>query len=222
MRVCGDAFVYMVEQSSERLLVTSPAAFVEIPAEPTLLRTAGPPLRVPLPLEARPRADFPAFLLMAAAFAGGLALLLFAWLLVASAIAVAPLALVAFGPAGAALGFLGGVFIAGACVYFLDLARQAPALRLTRTTFWDRRQMSAPLSWADVTHAELRRSWLGAHAVLLTLRAPAKVRRNPLRFGALPYLARRRSEELVVPLSFVREGRVVARSMVALAGSAPR
>ena len=196
--------------------------FIEIHGEPSLLRTADIPLvRVPLPLEARPRADFVTFALRAAALVGGLTLLLFAWLLVVAAIAAAPLALVAFGPAGALLGLLGAGLLAGAAIYMRDLARAGPALELGASTFRDRRQMPAPIRWQEVARAAPIKSRFGVAAVRLTLRGPANnVRRNPLRFGASAYFFRQRREEIVVPLAFVHDGSIVARVMQALVARA--
>ena len=190
----------------------SSESFVDVPGDPTMTRTANiPPVRVPLPLEAKMQISFLRFLLYV-----GLGLFGAVLVLVGLVMLIDRSAGLDINIAGALLAFFAPALIVDAFSYFTNLTRPQPHLTVDADGFWDRGATAGPLPWSAVVSAKSLDGKFGHAAVVLQFRRPVEARRRPTRLATLRYLWRRRHDEMVVPVDYFANRKVVARAMLAL------
>lgn len=179
---------------------------MDIPGEPSLTKTTGlPPIRVPLPLEGRLQSGPFWFLVHSLFGLFGLTLLFVVG------------CLMAYGRGDAFTFVIGPVvllpvlaFSMNTISYYRDLTRRRPILLIDERGLWDRRSADQPLLWSDVASAKALRARGEYAAVDLRLRRPFAARRRPRSPATLRYLFRRRADELIVSLEFLRDSRSLA------------
>ncbi len=189
-----------------------PASFIDVPGDPTMTRTANiPPIRVPLPLEAKIRSGFHSFALhVAAAMLSGLTVWLGLWVLFGDGAGLDVRA------AGLFTALLGAAYFINAVSFVIDLTRQQPLLTVDASGFWDRRATAGPIPWSQVESAKSITGLFSHQGAFLKLRRPVEARRRPIRLATFHYLFRRRGNELIVPVNSFSNRDIIVRAMLAL------
>jgi hypothetical protein len=187
------------------------AAFVDIPAKPTLVKTTGlPPIRVWLPLEGRMQTNPFWFVLYSLLGLIGPIMLLASGFFIAggqSDVLASVMGLLVLLP------FLALSMIT--LTYYCDLIRPRPVRLIDERSLWDSRSLERPLLWTDVAKAKALRG-REYHSVHLHLRRSSAARRKARSLATAWHLVRRRDRELFVSLGFLKDPRVLALAMLEL------
>jgi hypothetical protein len=203
--------------------MTAPS--VEIPPEPTLRRSCGPPERILLPITAASRLGFFGWLFFTAiasvgalGLAGGAILLI---VVIGDRPHVPSVQDFIFAVIGFACAGFGWCLLGCAVTLIADRLRRQPVLTIDTDRIKDTRLLAVPTPWSAVVKASL--VWRAPYtredpvAVRLVLRTTVRVRHNPFRHGALGFCWRPRPNELYVPLYFLTQRRhVLAHAIAAL------